>query len=283
LKPFEALMYEWYRARPPKTFVKWVRQADFIFLESGIAPIFFDLISRANPRAETIYIASDDLSTIRVADFVHKCFNEAAPKMSALCLPSRALADNMPSSHNKFYVPHGIDLSIKNDVSTNPYVYGINAVSVGSMLFDPEFFVAASKSFPNITFHVIGSGHPPHPEYGRNVKVYDEMPYRQTLRYIKHATFGIAPYSAASVPAYLADTSMKLMQYDFFGLPAICPQSVVGRYSTRFGYTPGDADSIRRAIQRALRSKRASVQKYLSWSDVTSRLLTPGRFSDTRI
>ena len=120
------------------------------------------------------------------------------------------------------------------------------------MLFDEDFVITASNAFPALTFHIVGSGHPHNARYGPNVEVYDHMPYDRTIRYIKHARIGIAPYRAEHVPPYLADSSMKMMQYDFFGLPTVCPESVTGDYSGRFGYTPGNAASIHAAITQAL-------------------------------
>jgi 2-beta-glucuronyltransferase len=152
------------------------------------------------------------------------------------------------------------------------------------MLFDASFFVLASKRFPEITFHVIGSGQGADPGYGDNVKVYGEMPFAQTLRYIKHAQLGIAPYSSNNLPAYLRDTSMKLIQYAFFEIPAICPFFIAADYPNRFGYEIGNEESIANAITRALiPASNTARQQVLSWGEVTERLLTPQLFRDTEI
>lgn len=282
LRLFENLMFQGYRAFPHPVLQQWIKEANIIFFESGTAPIFFDMACRLNPQAKKIYIASDDLHTIGVADFVADCFSRAAPHMSALCLPSRALADAMPETPNKFFVPHGLDHQIAEQADPNPYGPGQHAVSVGSMLFDPEFFKSAATAFPDIQFHVIGSGHDTE-VYPKNVRVYAEMPFKNTLRYIKHAAFGIAPYRLASVPRYLADTSMKLMQYDFFGVPAVCPQAAVGESSLRFGYQPGIGASIKNAIQAALAAPPMAPRNYLSWGEVAERLIDPLRFADTHL
>lgn len=281
LRPVEALGFQAYRKFAHPVLRQWLREADIIFFESGVSPVFFDLATEVNPSAKKNYIASDDLQTIDVADFVQQCFAQAAPRMAALCLPSRALDEGMPASANKFFVPHGVDHSIAEHADPNPYSTGLHAVSVGSMLFDANFFRIAAAAFPEVHYHIIGSGHD-EASYPDNVTVFPEMRFKETLPYIKHASFGIAPYRSAAVPSYLADTSMKLMQYDFFGVPAVCPETVVGNSSTRFGYVPGDALSIHRAIERALKAPRVAPKSYLSWSAVADRLIAPTRYADTR-
>ncbi|MEB0083678.1 glycosyltransferase [Glaciimonas sp. Gout2] len=282
--PIEKFLFKRYVNNPNPVLVEWIEQADVVIFESGIAPIFFDLVKRLNPQAKTIYLASDDLATINVASYVKEIFTEVAPKMDAICLTSRFMADEMPSLDNCYVVPHGFDFSVEEHADPSPYGPGLTAVSVGSMLFDPDFFVVASRLFPEVTFHIIGCGMAAHPDFGKNVVVHDEMPHLLTLPYIKHATVGIAPYRSENVPRYLSDTSMKLMQYDFFGLPAVCPDGIVGDFVSRFGYQPGDADSIFRALRSALVTPRLPPHKeHLSWSAVVERLLAPDKFSDTRL
>ncbi|HTF98361.1 MAG TPA: glycosyltransferase [Cellvibrio sp.] len=284
IRPFESLMYHIYGYGFNRVLRKWIKDSDVIVLESGVAPIFFDLIKRLNPKAKIIYRASDALDTIDVAEYVSKTFNRIAKDIDTIVLPSKALADTIPSTHNLVFAPQGIDPGVAEKANPSPYSEGIHAVSVGSMLFDPDFFVTASKRFPNIHFHIIGSCHPRHPEYGDNVTVYGEMPFEKTLPYIKHATLGIAPYSSVNLPAYLRDTSLKLTQYAFFGLPAICPHYIAADYSNRFGYDIGDEESIAAAISRAL-SPATSIGKHtvLNWREVTERMLAPHNFSDTKV
>ncbi|HWT72786.1 MAG TPA: hypothetical protein VN361_11430 [Oxalicibacterium sp.] len=283
LRPLEALLFRLYVNHASPVLIDWIWWADVVVFESGIAPIFFELVERLNPSAKTVYLASDDLETINVASYVKRTFDRIAPRMDALCLKSRFMLDGVPASANRYIVPHGFDFSVAEHADPSPYPEGRHAVAVGSMLFDPGFFVIASKLFPDITFHIIGSGKGRQEGYGPNVKVYDEMPHKTTLPYIKHATIGIAPYRASGLPAYLSDTSLKLMQYDFFGLPAVCPHGIVGDYRSRFGYTPDDADSILTAITAALAAPRMSFRTPLRWSEVVDRLLDPARFDDTRV
>ncbi|HTF86394.1 MAG TPA: glycosyltransferase family 1 protein [Cellvibrio sp.] len=285
LRPAESAMYRWYSQGRNNVLRQWIKEATVILLESGVAPVFFDLIKQLNPAAKILYRASDSLEAINVAEYVNHAFARAASGINTIALPSKALAESIPSRHNLIFVPHGIDHSVAEQADPSPYEdEGIHAVSVGSMLFDPTFFILASQRFPHIHFHVIGSGHPRHPEYGDNVTVYGEMPFAQTLRYIKHARIGIAPYSSTNLPAYLRDTSLKLIQYEFFKLPAICPNFIAADYPTRFGYEIGNADSIEQAITRALSPVQPlSTRPVLSWGEVTERMLTPQFFRDTEM
>ena len=289
LRPIEAFLFRRYVQKPSQVLVDWVTEADVVFFESGIAPVFFDLVAQLNPRARTIYIASDDLTTINAAAYVKATFDRVAPQMSALCLKSRYMSDGMPESSNQYVIPHGFDFSVEEHADPSPYPIGehgahaVHAISIGSMLFDPEFFVMASKRFPEVAFHIIGSGTKAHPGYGENVRVYDEMPHHLTLPYIKHASIGIAPYRSANLPRYLADTSLKLMQYDFFKLPAVCPNSIVGDYASRFGYEPGNSESIATAMNAAMAAPRLSSRTPLHWSQVVERMLNPMQFEDTRL
>lgn len=279
----ESFLFRRYINHASPVLAEWIKSADVIIFESGIAPIFFELAAGLNARAKKIYLASDDLDTINVASYVKRTFRRIAPKMDALCLKSRFMLDGVPVSDNRYIVPHGFDFSVADHADPSPYPAGTHAVAVGSMLFDPTFFSIASTLFPDITFHVIGSGKTQLEDCGPNVKVYDEMPHKTTLPFIKHADIGIAPYRAAGLPDYLSDTSLKMMQYDFFGLPAVCPTAIVGDYSSRFGYVPGNAESIGAAIRAALAAPRKTFRTPLAWSAVVDRLLAPQDFDDAKI
>ena len=283
LRPLENAMFRRYAAHPPPVLVEWIRQAQTIFFESGTAVVFVELARRLNPSARLIYRASDSLSDIDTADYVERSFARVAAGMDAIALVSPAMADTVNSEHNVHHIGHGIDPGIALLADPSPYGEGLHAVAVGSMLFDPHAIATASRAFPQVTFHVIGSGRGRMPEYGDNVAVYGEMPHAQTLAYLKHANFGIAPYASAQLPAYLADSSLKLLQYDFFGLPAICPHTIVGPYASRFGYTPGDEASIVAAIEGALAAPRVRTRQCLSWPETVDRLLEPERYPETRL
>lgn len=283
LAPLERLAFRLYRRRPCAILRQWIAEADIVLFESGMSPLFADWVFRINPRARTIFRGSDSLAAIGVSPFVQELFARAAPRLDAIGLASPRMARTLPPDSKAFFVPHGLDPSIAGSADPCPYPPGIHAVSVGSMLFDADFFVVAGQAFPDITFHVIGCGKPTIANRPANVRLYDHMPYTKTLRYIKHARLGIAPYVSGEVPDYLADTSMKLIQYQFFGIPAVCPHVVVGDRASRFGYQPGDRDSVIQAIRAALNAPRLPSSGWLNWPAVVDRLLEPDRYPDTRL
>jgi 2-beta-glucuronyltransferase len=268
-------MYRFYRRYPSRFIDNAFRSATVIIVESGLGVLLLARARALNRSARIIYLASDHLPTLGAHSVLQSELESSASIIDHACITSARMADRFAWANGKlFVVPHGLDPADFEGDTANPYSGGRNAVSVGSMLFDADFFIHAAGQFPDVTFHVIGSrskcSFPP------NVRVYPEIPFKDTIPYLKHATFGIAPYRFAPDCEYLCDTSLKLMQYDFLGLPAVCPHFAVGTSPNRIGYTPGDTESIRLAVSAALDPTRRLVPRPpLSWREATLQLLEP--------
>jgi 2-beta-glucuronyltransferase len=259
-----------------------VAEADLVLIESGIGPIFIDRIRKLAPAATLGYLVSDLLETVGVHARVQRALKENIDKLDYIALVARGMARAFPGHDDKLvFIPHGIDDDALRRPSASPYWAGMHAVSVGSMLFDLRTIRVLATAFPSVTLHVIGAHRrgrlPP------NVVVYPEMPFAETIRYLQHADVGIAAYRRARNAEYLSDSSLKLMQYDALGLPAVCPQFAAAGSSLRFGYEPDDAASIVRAFNAALACGRGPGRQYLSWDDVAKRLTRPHSFADTRL
>jgi len=282
----QPVMDSWFKAyvsHAPDTLHKWIAESNSIFLESGGPEIFFDLVKQINPDAKVIYICSDALGAIGCSNYVTRQLARIAPMLDGIRVPSKILASEFPVRGKVYFVPHGMDQDSFNTAGPSPYDGGINIVSVGDMLFDPGFFTLAAEAFPNINFHVIGGGEKSKTLAGSNIIVYGEMPFKDTLPYLKYAAAGVAPYMGDKVQPYLADTSMKLMQYGCLGLPAICPTIVAGDHVGRFGYIPGDRGSIKTAIESALLNGCFKGKQVTSWAGVAERLLSREAFPDTKL
>ncbi|HEY7231039.1 MAG TPA: hypothetical protein VH558_11770 [Pseudolabrys sp.] len=276
--------YVLYSSWPSKTFDEICGSADAIIIESSVAAIYLRRLRRINSDAKIIYYATDQLDTIGAHPFVHQRLEGDSALVTHFSLRSSTMIDHFRWAEGRLYrAEFGIDESQYADIGASPYVAGKKtAVSVGSMLFDRTFFTIAGKVFPHVEFHVIGCGTkfeaPP------NVRIYPEMKFKDTLPYIKHATVGIAAYRSAPGAEYLAESSLKLAQYEYFGLPALCPTFAVGQTASRFGYQPGNEESIKAAMNAALAAaKTVKPRKFLNWTEVALRVLDPERYPDTSL
>lgn len=283
LRFLEAPLFDLYRAMLPSVARRWIRDADIVFAESGMAAIFIADVKRLNPRARLVYLASDDLSVIDSAERIRSQFVRHFDKIDLVRLPSRYLLSGMPHGGNAALIPHGVDRTIAERRYPDPYEGQRACVSIGSMLFDAEFFKLAARAFPDIAFHIIGAGKAAEGLEGANIVVHAEMAFEKTLGYLQHALFGIAPYRDEKTPRYLIDTSLKLRQFGLFGIPAVCPYFALGDAPGRFGYTPGDETSIRDAITAAVNNQTPIVDTSKTWAEVVERILNPTAFADTRL
>jgi 2-beta-glucuronyltransferase len=273
LTAVEARWFELYARRTPPVLDRWAQDSKTIILESGMPLILAERLAATNPDASLIYLGNDDVRTIGCARYITDELARTAPKYRGAALASLKLLPSIPDGIPAYRVPHAIDPAALADAGPSPYGPGLHGVSVGSMLFDARFFEIAADLFPEITFHLIGAGASGKKLTRANISVHDEMPYRKTLPFIKHASFGVAPYAGERVVPYLADTSLKLMQYGVFGVPAVCPRVTVGGHAGRFGYEPGDAQSIAAAIRGALACPPFTPEPVLSWPAAVDRLL----------
>ncbi len=276
-------LFKAYARRLPQIFLQWARESRVILIESGLPALLFEEVKRASQKARIVYFASDDLASIGSGDFLRRELRRTIARYDAIFSPSRRLASTFPSSVPAYCLPYGMDAELICCADPSPFPGGLNAVSAGSTLFDPTFFAIAAPAFPDIAFHVIGGGPRAARLNAANIHLYDEMPVREVLAYFRHAAFGIAPYQSGKVDAYFAESSQKLTQLGCLGVPAVCPQVAAGNCANRFGYTPGDRDSITTAIHGALAAGRSPPQPAPSWAEVTERLLTPERFPDARV
>lgn len=273
-----------YANLPDRRFDQFLKEADYVIIESSVAAIFLQRIRRLNPNARIIYYATDLLDTVGAHSFVQERLIADASLVDHVCLRSSKMIPHFNWAEGKrFRAEFGINAGDFESIGESPYAQGeTSAVSVGSMLFDPGFFQIAARRFPNITFHVIGCGTTF--DAPSNVVIHAEMPFRDTLPYVKHASLGVAPYRAAPNVEYLAESSLKLAQFEYFGIPAVCSDFAAGDVASRFGYIPGDEASIVDAIAAALQSVgKVQKRQFLSWDEVARRVVTPEHYPEARL
>jgi 2-beta-glucuronyltransferase len=258
-----------------------IRRASYVVIESGLSVIFLRRARALNPSAKIIYRASDKLDTVGAHPALQVELERCKDIIDHICLLAAKMAPYFTFARDRIFAVHlGVHPLDFANIGPNPYSPGLNAVAVGSGLFDPEFFLLAAARFPEVQFHVIGCG--TQFDAPKNVHIYDEMSFKETLPFIKHAAFGIAPFRKSANAEYLSQSSLKLMQYEFLGIPAVCPDFAVGDNHNRFGFRPGDQRTIENAVKRAIdRIGRVERQAILTWDDVARRILDPRRFPDT--
>lgn len=276
-------LHELYARLPNGELDELLRAADIIIVESGLGILLIPRVRRLNRHAQLIYRASDSLDTIGAHPLLQRRLEETAPLVDHYCLLASAMAPQFSFARQRaFVVPQGIQASDFANIGPSPFDTPVNAVCVGSMLFDPGYFRAAAQALPGITFHLIGATAVR--LEGANIVSYDEMPFLQTLPYIAHAEFGVAPYRDAPGADYLSESSLKLTQFAYLRRPSVCPHFAVGGRPHRFGYTPGNAEEIISATRAALGYRFGDDDaRPLSWDELVPRLLRPANFADTFI
>jgi 2-beta-glucuronyltransferase len=279
-----APLHDVYAQWPNAWLDRILADADLVIVESGLSVMLIERARRLNARGKVIYIANDALDVIGAHPYIKSALARARPMIDRVFLRSARMAPDFAWAEGLAYImPTGLHPPDFADIGPSPYAGGVNAVSVGSMLFDESFFTHAAAAFPEVRFHVIGCGQA-FSAAPANVFVYPETPFRETLPFIAHARFGVAPYRDAENATYLTESSLKLMQYDYLGLPAVCPYFAAGEHPRRYGYQPGNAAQISSAVAGALADRATCAPRPThSWDDVILRLIDPRDFADTAI
>lgn len=276
--------YNWYSELANSDFDDLVRLADYVIVESGVAAIYLRRIRRMNPRGKVIYYGADRLETINAHPFIRDRLEKDQGLVDHFAIRATGLKDDFPYAAGRLYKSSfGVDEDEYAKVGPSPYAPDEKvAVSVGSMLFDPTVFQLVPSHFPNVQFHVVGCG----AEFDapRNVHIHAEMPFDRALAFVKHASIGIAAYAPVAGAEYLAESSLKLAQFEYFGLPAVCPEFAAGSSPSRFGYVPGDESSVHSAVAAALSMVGSTEPRsFPSWEEVALQLIEPARYGAARI
>lgn len=277
-------LYPFYARMHDASVDAMIREADHVIVESSAAALLIRRVKALNPHARIIYYATDRLDTVGAHRYVQQRLLEDAAAIDHVCIRSRGMAEHFAWARDRLFLAEfGVDAAILANVGQSPYTNGrAAAVSVGSMLFDAQYFLAVAEHFPQVDFHVIGGG--ARFDAPANVIQHAEMPFAATLPYIKHATIGIAPYRDAPGVEYLSESSLKLAQYEYFGLPAACPDFAAGSNPARAGYRPGDAATMVAATARALAmAGTVTPRQFPSWDEVGVRILHPQRDPTLRV
>ena len=269
-----APLFRLYPALLTRNLLREVANADLFIIENGAGPMLAPALRRAAPAARFVYNASDSLGVIKFHPVVKEKSLEALALFNLVRLNAEKLAHDFPPSAPVLYIPQGIDKAAFDKAVPTPYEGPRNAISVGDMLFDGEAIETLAMRFPDWTFHLFGK-RARLPKTFANVREYGEVSFDALVPYLKHADIGIAPYANDPQAGYLAQSSLKMVQYTYCRLPVIAPHFAKGERSHVMGYASGDGDSVISSFLKAIDIPRNTidVSDVRGWEDVIDDIL----------
>lgn len=251
-----------------------MRGADLFVFESTPGLLLVQRFRRLNPRARVVYRVSDDMRILGYHPVVPETEKRLAPGFDLLSIPSESVFQRLAHLPTARLHPPGLRRELFDHAGPTPYAGngGVNLVFVGNSHFEYDFLGRASRLFPEWRFHIVGpiEGLPRR----SNITAYGELPFEQTVPYLKHADIGLNIRAYDPGVECLAN-SLKVIQYTYCRLPIVAPEYLRSPRAHVFTYRPGDDGSIREALlgARACDRTRISTADILSWDDVVRRMI----------
>jgi 2-beta-glucuronyltransferase len=255
-----------------------VRDCQLVIFESTPSLLLFDRFKRLAPHARFVYRISDDLHVLKNHPVVLDTEARVAPKFDLLSAPSEYIFQRFKHLPNARLHRHGIAKELFDDpLRASPYNgrWERNVVFVGTARFDHEAVATAARQFPNWGFHLIGPlDDVPARE---NVIAYGEIPFAQTVAYLKHADVGFYPMPQLNGAEVFRD-SLKMIQYTYCRLPIVAPNFLSSPRPHVIAYDRRNESSIRAALASAVQFDRASIDAndIRSWDELADVLVRGG-------
>ncbi len=261
----------------PQVVRERVRRARLVVVESCSAVLLYPLLKKLAPNAKFVYRACDSLDAIDMHPMLAKAAVKTAPDYDLFTSPSRLLLSDFPSNAKKCHVPQGLEKVLFDVSAPSPFVRpGPHAIVAGDMMFDISSFEMMVKNFPQITFHTFGRMELAGLEAFGNLVHHGEVPFETLVGHIVHADLGIAPYLDRPEVHYVAESSLKLVQYTYAQLPILAPYFCKGDLDHLKGYRPGDKQSIVRAVEEVLLVDRRTIDRsyVCDWNEIATKMLS---------
>ena len=255
-----------------------VDDADMFIFESASCLFLVSPLKKINPNASYIYRVSDDLRGLSAHPSIIQTEKEIIREfdvISVTCNYVKNVFNKLYGNLNNLFLHyHGINYDLFSKPMQNPYQgdFEKNIIYVGNSYVDTDFINTAADLYPQWGFHVIG------PISGLNDKgnivKYGEMPFVDTIPYIKHADIGLQARTYVEGLQCVQD-SLKAIQYTFFKLPIITTSFLQTERKNAFYYNPGDTASIKKAFEGALNFKREDFipDKIYTWEEIANTLI----------
>lgn len=276
LSGLERRLFSLYGNHLPDFITKRLEAADIVVLESGTPLAFFHRIKALNPSVRIIYFCRDMLTSIGASTALMEAEKDVVRGADLIVVPSPRIADQFELAGDVRFIPQGIDKSLFSEARQSPFPFGTkNGLVVGDMLFDQGAVAACAAANPDVYLHLFGiSWHGAHRD---NVIIHGEVSFETLVPYLQHADFGFAPYTAGPDEVYLAESSLKLLQYATCLLPTLLPENIPGSRGNEVRYSVDREPDWNDVVNAALRMPRDPNWRegILDWADVASNILSP--------
>jgi 2-beta-glucuronyltransferase len=257
---------------------KYIKNANAIIYESNCSLFLLNMCRNLAPKAKHIYRVSDDIQTLkscpqRMVDLEL----EIACLFTKISVPCVALMDKFQDICNVQLEYHGVNTSIFDMCSVSPYKKETrNAVFCGLHFYDKQTIQNMAKQLPDVNFHIIGIVAPKSGLKFHNVKYYGEIPFAETIPFIKFAGCGLYTLWSPSCSLRTYTDSLKILQYRYCGLPIVAPDALDLHRNGVFYYSRNDANSCRNAIVSALNHGHnlSFANEVKSWDAVAKSILS---------
>jgi 2-beta-glucuronyltransferase len=249
-----------------------IRGADLFIFEGASGILLFDRFKHASPKARFVYRVADDMLLLGMPPVVLAAERCTLPRFDLVSVPSPHVREPFRGLPNLRQQLQAIDKAAFDRQYPDPYGAEPRrrAVFVGrSWPFDADFLERASRLLPDWVFHIIGPiGDLPD---RANVMRHGELPFDQTIAYLRHADAGLQTLLHRPRIEWMATSSLKLVQYTYCRLPVIAPEFLRTPLKHVFYYRPGDDASILRAFRAAshLDRRTVSTDGIHTWSELT--------------
>jgi len=252
----------------------FIKKSNLFILESNPVLFLEERLRKLNPEARSVYRVSDDLRLLNPHPVLLDRERRLTATFDLISVPSQYIYDLFDKQPQLKLHTHGVSKELFDIEYLNPYKagHGPNLIFVGQAYFDYDFLEIATGLFPNWHFHIIG---PLNNSIKRdNVHFYGEVPFSNTIPYVKYADIGLHTLAHTRGAESFTD-SLKMIQYEYCRLPIIAPDYMDCDRSQVHYYKPGDPDSINGALSQAIKFDRSkiSVDHINSWDDLTDNLI----------
>lgn len=252
-----------------------IQEADQIIFESTPGLFLFQKIRKLNKNARLVYRVSDDLELLGVhpslLSYEKKILKDFDLVSVASSYVLRKLRSKCADANIKLHF-HGLKKELFDMKMENPYDSNkINALFLGVANLDYEFIRMASELRKDINLHVIG----PFEKriVAENIIYYGEMPYMETIRYVKYADIALHTITYYKGAESLGESSLKSIQYTYCNLPIIAPSFLENPNRNLFIYSNyNEVEQVLGEAVKAISEKQMKESEIYSWEVLTKKL-----------